>query len=106
MQSKENCKPASTSAGACPPAPFLILAAALAFVALPSSAQWSTVGGDQGNTRYSLLTQINSQNVTKLGAAWISEKVGPPPSSRAMPVSRRTRTRLKYLRRGSLAGVS
>lgn len=85
MQSKGNCKPASTSPGARPLAPFLILAA-LAFVALPSSAQWSTVGGDQGNTRFSSLTQINSQNVAKLGAAWISEKLGPPPSSRAMPV--------------------
>ncbi|HXO88507.1 MAG TPA: PQQ-binding-like beta-propeller repeat protein [Candidatus Acidoferrales bacterium] len=85
MQSKANRKPAPTSVGARPFAPFLILAA-LASVALPSSAQWSAVGGDQGNTRYSSLTQINSQNIAKLGAAWISEKVGPPPSSRAMPV--------------------
>jgi quinohemoprotein ethanol dehydrogenase len=47
--------------------------------------QWSTVGGDSGNTRYSSLAQINSQNVTKLGAAWVSEKIGVT-SNRAMPV--------------------
>jgi len=60
--------------------------AAIVLAAQPSAAQWSTVGGDLGNSRYSSLAQINAQNVTKLGAAWISEKVGPPPSSRAMPV--------------------
>lgn len=66
---------------------FLVaLAGATAIAAYPASAQWSTVGGDQGNTRYSSLSQINAQNVSKLGAAWISEKIGPPPSSRAMPV--------------------
>ncbi len=63
-----------------------VIVAAIAFAAQPSEAQWSTVGGDSGNTRYSSLTQINSQNVSELGAAWISEKIGPPPSSRAMPV--------------------
>ena len=50
-----------------------------------AAGQWSTVGGDSGNTRYSSLAQINSQNVAKLGAAWVSEKVGVT-SSRAMPV--------------------
>jgi quinohemoprotein ethanol dehydrogenase len=63
-----------------------VLAVGMAIVAYPASAQWSTVGGDQGNTRYSSLSQINAQNVSKLGAAWISDKIGPPPSSRAMPV--------------------
>ena len=63
-----------------------ILAAGVAAAARPGAAQWSTVGGDQGNTRYSSLAQINSQNVAGLGAAWVSEKVGPPPSSRAMPL--------------------
>jgi len=62
------------------------LGAGVAFAAPPGTAQWSTVGGDLGNSRYSSLSQINAQNVTKLGAAWISDKVGPPPSSRAMPV--------------------
>ncbi len=64
----------------------IALVAGVAFAAQPGAGQWSTVGGDAGNTRYSSLAQINSQNVTKLGAAWVSEKVGPPPSSRAMPV--------------------
>jgi quinohemoprotein ethanol dehydrogenase len=67
-------------------APVIALVAGVAFAAQPGAGQWSTVGGDAGNTRYSSLAQINSQNVTKLGAAWVSDKVGPPPSSRAMPV--------------------
>ena len=62
---------------------------AFAFILFTASVcgagQWSTVGGDSGNTRYSSLAQINSQNVTKLGAAWVSEKIGVT-SSRAMPV--------------------
>jgi quinohemoprotein ethanol dehydrogenase len=79
-----------SSAGGCAAAQLfasaVVVAAAIVLVALPSRGQWSTVGGDSGNTRYSSLSQINSQNITKLGAAWISEKVGPPPSARAMPV--------------------
>ena len=67
-------------------ASILVVAAGVGFAAQQSAGQWSTVGGDSGNSRYSSLVQINSQNVTKLGAAWISEKVGPPPSARAMPV--------------------
>src|SRR5690242_2356684 len=51
-----------------------------------AASQWSTVGGDSGNTRYSSLSKINTQNVTKLGAAWVSEKIAPPPSSRVSPV--------------------
>ena len=71
---------------ACALASAIALAAGISFAAEPGASQWSTVGGDLGNTRYSALAQINSQNVAKLGAAWISEKVGPPPSARAMPV--------------------
>ena len=51
-----------------------------------AASHWSTVGGDSGNTRYSSLTQINAQNVAQLGAAWTSEKISPPPSSRGVPV--------------------
>jgi outer membrane protein assembly factor BamB/plastocyanin len=65
---------------------FVVLAAGIAFAAQLGMGQWSTVGGDSGNTRYSSLTQINAQNVAKLGAAWVSEKVGPAPTARAMPV--------------------
>jgi len=50
---------------------FMVFAAAVS-----AADQWSTVGGDLGNTRYSSLAQINSQNVTNLGAAWVSEKFG------------------------------
>ena len=64
---------------------------ALAFVFLlvatpvVAAGQWSTVGGDSGNTRFSSLAQINSQTVTRLGAAWVSEKIGVP-TARTMPV--------------------
>jgi len=64
----------------------LVVAAGITLAAQVGNNQWSTVDGNLGNTRYSSLAQINSQNVTKLGAAWMSEKVGPAPSSRAMPV--------------------
>ena len=63
-----------------------VLAAGVVMTAKLGAGQWSTVGGNSGNTRYSSLDQINAQNVTKLGAAWVSEKMGPAPSSRAMPV--------------------
>src|ERR1017187_1099782 len=65
---------------------FVVLAAGIAFATQLGMGQWSTVGGDSGNTRYSSLTQIKAQNVAKLGAAWVSEKVGPAPTARAMPV--------------------
>jgi quinohemoprotein ethanol dehydrogenase len=64
----------------------VVFIATLTLVTRPVFGQWSTVGGDSGNTRYSSLSQINTQNVSKLGAAWVSEKVGPPPTARAMPV--------------------
>ncbi|HKV04890.1 MAG TPA: PQQ-binding-like beta-propeller repeat protein [Candidatus Acidoferrales bacterium] len=66
--------------------------AALAFVVmivaapLAAASQWSTVGGSSGNARYSSLSQINSQTVARLGASWVSEKIAPPPTARAMPV--------------------
>src|SRR4030095_13037320 len=50
----------------------------------PSSGRgWSTVMGDLGN-RYSTLDQINTQSVSRLGAAWMSERVTPPPTSPAL----------------------
>ena len=61
-------------------------AAGVALAAQVDTSQWSTVDGNSSNTRYSSLAQINTQNVTKLGAAWVSDKIGPAPSSRAMPV--------------------
>lgn len=53
----------------------LLLAGGVALAAQLGKGEWSTVGGDSGNSRYSPLSQINTQNVAKLGAAWISEKI-------------------------------
>ena len=47
--------------------------------------EWSTVMGDLAN-RYSPLDQITTQNVSALGAVWMSERLAPPANSRAMPV--------------------
>jgi quinohemoprotein ethanol dehydrogenase len=62
-----------------------LIFAGMIFTAKPAAAQWSAVGGDSSNTRYSSLAQINGQNVSKLGAAWVSDKMGPAPTSRAVP---------------------
>jgi len=51
-----------------------------------ASKEWTTVGGDAGNTHYSSLSQITAQTVTRLGAAWMSDAFEPPLSSRAMVV--------------------
>lgn len=64
----------------------LVLAASVAIAAGLSCAQWSTVNGNRDNTRYSPLTQINSHTVSKLGAAWVSEKFIPAPTGRATSV--------------------
>jgi plastocyanin len=34
---------------------------------------WLSVGGDDGNTRYSVLSQINVDNIQRLGGAWFKE---------------------------------
>jgi quinohemoprotein ethanol dehydrogenase len=86
MQGEFRRQSVRTRAGARIVASILIVAAGMILTAQQSAAQWSTVGGDSGNSRYSSLAQINSQNVAKLGAAWVSDKVGPPPSARAMPI--------------------
>jgi PQQ-dependent dehydrogenase (methanol/ethanol family) len=51
-----------------------------------SSREWPAVGGDLSNARYSALTQITTQNVTKLGAVWKSTKFDTSASTRAMPI--------------------
>ena len=35
--------------------------------------EWSTVNGDLANSRFSTLSQINTQTVGHLAGAWISE---------------------------------
>src|SRR5262245_20295877 len=37
----------------------------------PTTADWPKYGGNLGNTSYSALSQINTTNVRKLGAAWM-----------------------------------
>jgi alcohol dehydrogenase (cytochrome c) len=74
--------------------PIAIIAAAIAVpvtVSVQSSRQpsagreWSTVMGDLGN-RYSPLDRITTQNVSRLGAVWMSERLNPAANSRSMPV--------------------
>ncbi|PWT82861.1 MAG: hypothetical protein C5B57_07950 [Blastocatellia bacterium] len=48
--------------------------------------EWPVVGGDWGNTRYSMLAQITPQSVTRLGGAWTSAKFAASATTRAMPV--------------------
>jgi PQQ-dependent dehydrogenase (methanol/ethanol family) len=64
----------------------IVAAVGITVAADSGVSEWSTVDGNADNTRYSSLAQINTENITKLGAAWVSDKVGPAPSSRAMPV--------------------
>src|SRR5438105_11765397 len=47
----------------------LMTAAACAHGAAPN-ADWSVTGGDPGNSRYSVLEQINRGNVGRLRVAW------------------------------------
>src|SRR5262245_39238226 len=43
--------------------------------------EWSSYGGDQGNTRYSPLDQINAENFARLDVAWRfkTDSLGPRP---------------------------
>src|ERR1700722_14974411 len=53
---------------------------------LPASRNWPVVGGDWTNSRYSTLTQINTQTVKNLGGAWVSTKFEDGAASRSTPV--------------------
>src|SRR5437764_598693 len=48
----------------------LVLAVALAVRAQAADQNWPNTGGDKGGSRYSTLTQINGENVSKLEVAW------------------------------------
>jgi glucose dehydrogenase/plastocyanin len=61
------------------------LGAAIGLAPQFCSAQWPTVNG-RNNQRYSSLAEINTHNVTKLGAAWKVDKIEPMPPARATPV--------------------
>ena len=47
------------------------LAAAAASAMAQAGNEWTVYGGDNGNTRYSTLSQINTSNVKQLNVAWI-----------------------------------
>ena len=51
----------------------------------PAGTEWSIVGGDWHNSRYSTLNRINTQTVARLGGAWTSQKFDAG-TSRATPV--------------------
>lgn len=51
----------------------------------PATQEWPAVGGDWGDTRYSAVMQINTQNIKSLGAAWVLS-FGDGASSRVTPV--------------------
>lgn len=51
---------------------FLLFSVLVASPALRGQSDWPAYGGDLGNRRYSALDQINSQNITNLGQAWVS----------------------------------
>jgi quinohemoprotein ethanol dehydrogenase len=51
----------------------------------PAGSQWSIVGGDWHNSRYSSLKQIRTETVARLGGAWTSQKFDAG-ASRATPV--------------------
>ena len=69
-----------------------VLAATTALVrtqegGLPLAAkEWPAVSGDLGNTRYTTLTQINGDTLSKLKGAWQSARFDDGGGGRAMPV--------------------
>jgi len=65
---------------------------------LAPSREWPLVGGDWTNQRHSTLSQINTQNVKNLGAAWVSKEFEENSSSRSTPVVKNS---LMYLSAGT-----
>jgi alcohol dehydrogenase (cytochrome c) len=52
--------------------PLTVSAQATSDLQRPSSKEWLTVGGDWGQTRYSTLAQVNTDNVKNLKGAWMA----------------------------------
>ena len=50
-----------------------------------SAEDWPFVGGDQSSSRYSTLTEISTDTIDRLGAAWVTRLDGGG-SSRSTPV--------------------
>ncbi|HWC74169.1 MAG TPA: PQQ-binding-like beta-propeller repeat protein [Gemmatimonadales bacterium] len=59
--------------------PLLLAIAACAQPSAAPSTDWPVTGGDPGNTRYSRLDQINTQNVAQLRVAWTYHTGDLPP---------------------------
>src|SRR5215470_835862 len=51
-----------------------------------AAKEWSAVSGDLGNSRYTALTQINRDSLSKLRGAWQTERFVDGGAGRAMPV--------------------
>src|SRR6516164_11185317 len=52
----------------------------------PAAKEWSAVSGDLGNSRYTALTQINRDTLSKLKGAWQTERFVDGGAGRSMPV--------------------
>jgi quinohemoprotein ethanol dehydrogenase len=52
----------------------------------PAAKDWPAVSGDLGNTRYTTLTQISKDTLSKLKGAWQSPRFDDGGGGRAMPV--------------------
>src|SRR5262245_38504970 len=52
----------------------------------PAAKEWPSVSGDLGNTRYTSLTQINRDSLSKLKGAWQTERFVDGGAGRSMPV--------------------
>src|SRR5262249_35582280 len=52
----------------------------------PAAKEWPAVSGDLGNTRYTTLTQITKDTLSKLKGAWQSSRFDDGGGGRAMPV--------------------
>jgi quinoprotein glucose dehydrogenase len=84
-------QPRQAARAAFPSALLRVVTMVAAFLAVPVSAQqgmqkgeWRYYAGDSGSTRYSVLDQINSDNVKQLKVAWRwkTDNFGPDPEFR------------------------
>jgi len=57
-----------------------------AYVRFESGKEWPLIDGDSGNSRYSTLSQINTQTIKNLGGAWMSKQFDDGALSRSAPV--------------------
>jgi glucose dehydrogenase len=65
--------------------PGAILSASLLAGSLRGQTSWPYWGGDQGNSRYSSLSQIHTANAARLAQAWIYDTRPTPDAKAARP---------------------